>query len=630
MPLDIDNMLSEFEGKSKPALKKGLDLDSILSEFNAKDEKPADIKPSAVTQTLDGKVRPPISDMPGYQPENDTRAKLPAAPLLTSEGAYEHYKSGRALISEGVEDLGSGKPYKGMGKAALGALSVAAAPMSGIMEDTIAKPGNKIGPGFGDKANLVAGFAVPVVPGANAIVKAIPKNRSLSTLVENIGVENLPSVVKQLKENPRLAPADLSPRVLQDVQHLFANEGKQIDYLKNTSDARMASSKGVINSAYDIAGGVSQDLAAKIQTLADSAKKVGTDLINPAIKDAKPVNITNTLAEIDKVLKPGVTSVISGESSLPLTAVKKELAQIKAMLGSEKEMRTNAADLHKFQSGLRTTAESLMRSSTAADKEMGKSLMNVRNNLVKDIDAATDGKYKPALANYRDEMNIADAFRDGYDGLFSSSKKMENDPSFVRKWFDGLSEHEQQAAREGARAAINTEIGVARNPALAGERMARSDFNQEKLGILFGKEEAAKLLKTLNEERIIANTHNKIVEGSQTAMRTASKEQFAMPTATQVGANMLPVAVLEGANVLSGGIGGVGAAAYTGARIAAAGKDAVKAKLAREHQAQYAKYALPTEGPSRDELIRALESHIPGPKQSLLTRAQGLARLVAP
>jgi hypothetical protein len=624
MPLDIDNMLSEFEGKSKPALKKGLDLDSILSEFNAKDEKPADIKPAAVTQTLDGKVRPPISDMPGYQPENDTRAKLPTAPLLTSEGAYEHYKSGRALISEGVEDLGSGKPYKGMGKAALGALGVAAAPMSGIMEDTIAKPGNKIGPGFGDKANLVSGFAMPIVPGASAVVKAIPKNRSLSTLVENIGVENLPSVVKQLKENPRLAPADLSPRVLQDVQHLFANEGKQIDYLKNTSDARMASSKGVINSAYDTAGGVSVDLAKKIDDLAQASKEVGETKIQPTLATAKPVALENTLSALDNALKPGALKIGDAEH---LIDVKRQLEAIRKQLRTSKEY--DAKDLHRFQSRLRETADKLEASASGNDKAVGNALRNVRNNIVSDIDKSAPG-FKDALNSYRTEMHIADAFRDGYDGLFSSSKKMENDPSFVRKWFDGLSEHEQQAAREGARAAINTEIGVARNPALVGERMARSDFNQEKLGILFGKEEADKLIRTLNEERIIANTHNKIVEGSQTAMRTASKSQFAMPTATQVGANMLPVAVLEGANVLSGGIPMVGAAAYTGARIAAAGKDAVKAKLAREHNAQYAKYALPTEGPSRDELIRALESHIPGPKQSLLTKAQGIARLVAP
>ncbi len=623
-PLNLDDMLSDFEGRKSKPIAKGLDIDSILSEFNPVGAKPADIKPEAAKRVLDGKVRPPISDMPGYQPENDTRAKLPTAPLLTSEGAYEHYKSGRELVSEGVEDLQSGKPYRGLGKAALGGVSVLAAPVSGIMDDLIAKPGNKIGPGFGDKANLVAGMAVPIVPGAKQVVSMVPKNRALSTLVENIGQENLPTVVKAMKDNPRLTPADMSPRVLQDVQHLFANEGKQIDYLKQTSDARMASSKGVINSAYDTAGGVSVDLAKKIDDLAQASKEVGETKIQPTLANAKPVALENTLAALDNALKPGALKIGDAEH---LIDVKRQLEAIRKQLRTSKEY--DAKDLHRFQSRLRETADKLEASASGNDKAVGNALRNVRNNIVSDIDKSAPG-FKDALNSYRTEMHIADAFRDGYDGLFSSSKKMENDPSFIRKWFDGLTDHEKSAAREGARAAINTEIGVARNPALAGERMARSDFNQEKLAILFGKEEADKLIKTLNEEHIIANTHNKIVEGSQTAMRTASKEQFAMPTATQVGANMLPVAVLEGANVLSGGIGGVGAAAYTGARIAASAKDAVKAKLAREHNYQYAKYALPTEGPSRDELIRALESHIPGPKQSLLTKAQGLARFVAP
>jgi hypothetical protein len=78
--------------------------------------------------------------------------------------------------------------------------------------------------------------------------------------------------------------------------------------------------------------------------------------------------------------------------------------------------------------------------------------------------------------------------------------------------------------------------------------------------------------------------------------------------------------LLEGANILSSGVPGIGAAAYMGAKGVASVKDAVKMKLAREHNARYAQYALPTEGPSRDELIKALEAHIPGPKQSLLSR----------
>jgi hypothetical protein len=631
--LNLDDILSDFEGKPKSAPSKGLDIDSILSEF---DSKPADIKPKAAEKVLNngyGLGAPEDRFKPefGSKEVPKTRRTLPTTNI--EESIVDAFKSGRETFSEGLSDIGSNRPASGVGKVAMGALGTVVSPITGLIEGGVATPvadvtGSKR---IGDTAGLVVGSGLPVVKGAAAVSGALPKNKALSTLVENIGRENLPSVVAALKANPRLAPADLSPRVLQDTQHLFANEGPQIDYLAKASASRMASSKAAVNDAYDTSGGVSPDLAAKVQELANAARKVGTEAIQPAIKDAKPVDITSTLAEIDKVLKPGVTSVISGESSLPLTNVKKELAQIKAMLGNDKEMRTNAADLHKFQSGLRTTAESLMRSATAADKEMGKSLMNVRNNLVADIDAASGGKYKPALSSYRDEMHIADSFRDGYEGVFSSSKKMENDPSFTKKWFDGLTDAEKQAAIEGARARIATEIGTARNPALAGESFSRSDFNQEKLATLFGKEEAAKLIKTLQEERTIANTHNKIIEGSQTAMRTASKSQFALPTATEVMKSGPAVAAAEASSYFMGGIPGAGAALLGAAKAGAVAKDAIKMKLAREHNARYAQYALPTEGPSREALIAALEAQIPGPKPSLVTRgANALSRIVAP
>lgn len=630
--LNLDDILSDFESKSKP-VSKGLDIDAILSEF---DTKAADIKPEAAKKVLDnGYGLGPPEDR--FKPEfgskevPKTRRSLPTTNI--EESIVNSFKSGRETFSEGLSDIGSNKPASGVGKTVMGALGTVLSPVTGAIEGGVATPvaditGSKR---IGDAAGLVAGAGLPVTKATSAFVKSIPKNKALSTLVENIGRENLPQVVAAMKANPRLAPADLSPRVLQDAQHLFANEGPQIDYLAKTSASRMANSKNAVIDAYDTSGGVSPDLAAKVQSLAEAAKKVGSEKIQPAIKDAKPVDITSTLAEIDKVLKPGVTSVISGESSLPLTNVKKELAQIKAMLGNEKEMRTNADDLHRFQSGLRTTAESLMRSSTAADKEMGKSLMNVRNNLVADIDKATDGKYKPALSSYRDEMHIADSFRDGYEGVFSSSKKMENDPSFTKKWFEGLTDAEKEAAKEGARARIATEIGTARNPALAGESFSRSDFNQEKLATLFGKEEAAKLIKTLQEERTIANTHNKIVEGSQTAMRTASKSQFALPTKTEVMRSTPAVAAAEASSYFMGGMPGVGAGMLGAAKAGAMAKDAIKMKLAREHNARYAQYALPTEGPSRDALIAALESQIPGPKPSLVTRgANALSRIVAP
>lgn len=620
----IDNIISGFEGKSASKANTGaLDIDSLLSGFKTSEP---------VVQAVPKKIistdpKPPISGISKESSDelNQTRVskeggKNPRRMLPTTnilEKINENYEAGKDLLGEAVTDVQTGHPYKGLGKGALGILSIVTSPASGLAEGGVGTPvaditGNKA---IGDRASLVAGTAIPVVPGAGLVVKNLPKNKMFRQLVEDIGPENLSTVVQEMKSNPRLNPADLSPKVLQSTQELFAGGGP-VNYLKKTSDARMGAAKDAIDMAYDTSAGVSVDLAKKVQSLAEAAKKVGNDQINPVLASAKPVNLENTLNSLDNILKPGALKI--GDSE-PLIDIKRQLEAINKKLRTSKEYDAN--DLHKFQSKLRERADDLEASINGSDKAMGKALREVRNNIVSDIDKSASG-YKAALSAYRDEKNIADAFKEGYDGLFSSSKKMENTPSFVKKWFDGLSDAEKQAAREGARASIATEIGVARNPALAGERLSRSDFNQEKLRILFGEAEANKLIKALSDERIIANTHNKIVEGSQTAMRDASKSQWKAPDPTQVGQGLLMGAGIETANILAHGYPGVGGAMLGTAKLGGYGKDVIKNKIHAEKQAQYAKYALPTEGPSRDELIQALEDAIPKPKLSLMSRAR--------
>lgn len=637
--MDLDEILTQFGDKPSSKAKAAFDVDSVLSEFGGK-EKPVTLsgKPSVITVT----PKPPISGISKEASDelNQTRVekfgsenprfKLPTTSI--SESAYDADVAGKQLFNEGVADLSSGHPYKGIAKVAGGALSRAVSPLTGIIEGGVATPitditGNK---DIGDRAGFVAGSVIPIGRTGKAVNAARPTNKALSTLIENIGDENLPNIVSAMKANSRLAPADLSPRVLQDTQHLFANEGPQIDYLAKTSADRMATRKSAIEEAYDASAGVSPNLIQKVDNLAKAAKEIGTNQINPLVKAAKPVDVSKTLENLNNILKPGVMSKISEGSTLALPEVKQALTAAKSWLSNGKELRTGAEDLHDVQKALRRQGYSLTKSSNAGEREIGHALLKVRNDLVADIDKASPG-YSKALGNYRDEMHIADAFKEGHDKIFSSSKKIENDPSYVKKWFDGLSEHEKEAAKEGARAAIYTEMGVAKNPALAGESIARSDFNKAKMEILFGKEETETLLNKLAVERAIANTHNKIVEGSQTAMRTASKSQFALPTKTDAVRAMLPTAIAEGANAMVGGYPVIPTMALGGIKAGAMAKDAIKIKLAREHNAQYAKLALPTEGPSRDALIKSLEAAIPGPKRSLITRgATTLSRLVAP
>ena len=623
--MDLDSFISQIEGK--PAAKKasaGIDIDAILKDFDVKPEVP---KPAVKAVVNNGPPAPPISGVSkeasdelnatrvAKQGGENPRRKLPTTNII--EKIKENYEGGKKLLGEAATDAQTGHPYKAIGKGALGLLSIVASPASGLAEGGVGTPvaditGNK---SIGDRAAFVAGAAIPVAPGAGIVVKNLPKNKMLSQLVRDIEPQNLSTVVQEMKSNPRLTPADLSPKVLQSTQELFAGGGP-VNYLKTASDARMGSARDAIDAAYDTTAGVSVDLAKKMNDLAKAARKVGDDKINPLLKSAKPVDVSDTLFALDSVLKPGNLKI--GDSE-PLIEIKRQLEAISKRLRNSKEY--DAEDLSKFQSKLRERADDLEASANGSDRAMGKALRDVRNSLVSDIDKAAPG-YKEALNAYREEKHIANAFKEGYDGLFSSSKKMENTPSFIKQWFDGLSDAEKQAAKEGARASIATEIGVARNPALAGERLSRSDFNQEKLRILFGEAEANKLIKALEDERRIANTHNKIVEGSQTAMRDASKSEWKAPDKTQVGQGLLMGAGIETANILANGTPGVGGAMLGAAKAGGYAKDAIKNKIHAEKQAQYAKYALPTEGPSRDELIRALEAQIPKPKLSMLNKAR--------
>lgn len=565
-------------------------------------------------------------------------------PSNFGKSTSEAFSGGTSLATQGLEDISKGGPLdkiKGIGEVGLGSLAAATSPVSGALKTLVENPVTQItgNPKAGDIASLAAGAAIPIVPSARTISKLVPKNSALRTLVESIGPENIPSVVSQMKANPRLTPADLSPKVMQDTQHLFTVDGPHINRLAKTVDDRTVGAKGAVQDIYDTSAGPSVDLVQKINDLAKASKEVGAKEINPAIANAKPVNISDTLTAIDDVLKPGVLKV---GDSVPLTSVKKELQSIQKSLRTSKEY--NASDLHKFQAGLRRTASSLLKSSDGGDRELGNALMNVRNNLVSDIDKASPkikitengvekeiGSYKPALSKYRDELHIADAFKEGYQGIFSSSKSMENTPSFTKKWFDGLTDAEKQAAREGARASIATEIGVAKNPSLAGEALSRSEFNREKLRILFGEDEANTLITRLEHERKIADTNNKLIHGSQTAMRNASKEAFDLPTKSDPMA-LLPPAIVEGANLMATGLPGAGAGLYYGARGATKLKDMVRGKLQREKNAQYTKLALPNTPEERQALIDTLDRlSMPKPRQSILRRGAGaLAQVVKP
>ena len=639
---NIDDLISQFDNKS--VKKKDLDVDAILKQFDIKEDKPVTTPSGRIY--VSPAIAPPISgvskeqsDIINAQPSQlggaNPRSWVPNFDIPTRIG--ENFTSGRDLAGEGLTDLQTGHPYKGAGKTALGAFQMATSPISGIIQGGVSDPITDItgNPDIGERAGFVASSAIPVVPSSAAISKIAPTNKMFSKLVSDItnngeNPQALIDTVQAMRRNSRLSPVDLSPSVLQNTQELFANGGP-VNYLKNASTARMGGAKQAVETAYDTATGIPVDAVQKLKDLKKAASDVGSQQINPAIANSKPVDITPVLDHIDNIIKPGVNKVITSESTLPSTEINKQLIQIRSMLANAKEQRTDPQALHTFQSVLRQEADTLLNSSDGQARRMGNALMKVRNELVDSIDKASGGTYKPALSNFRDAKQIDDAFHHGYDSIFTNSKKLEGRPEFTKEWFNGLSEPEKAAAREGARLQLDTQINNFRFAARKGMEIPEVEFNRQKLEMLFGKDKTDKLIQALKDERAIADTHNKVIEGSQTQMRKENKATWKPPTPTEVGKGAGTIAAMEATNYFLGGVPSVGAALYGGAKIGAKTADVIKQKLYRNNQAAYAKYALPTQGPDREALIRALEAQIPGPKPSLLARGgNALSRIVAP
>lgn len=602
--------------------------------------------PEAPTSKVAAPVKPPISgvsseasDTINAQPakvggENPREQALIEGirnlPSNVGKSIAKDFKEGTEAIGEGVGETFAGKPASGVGKAGLGLLSTLVSPVTGASKELIAKPvteltGNKKA---GEIAELALTSGLPIVKAGKATIAALPKNRALSTLVESIGPENAGAVAKAMRENPRLTPADLSPKVKQDVQSLFVNDGPHINYLADRVAQRAEGAKGAVEGAMDASLGSTVNAVDKVNELKQNIRDVGSQKIQPAIDKAGPVDVAPVVKSIDDVLKPGINSVISNETQLASPEVNKQLELIRQYLTDDKSMRSDPAQLHQIQSALRSKAEAMLSSSSGQDRQIGNALMKVRNGIVDAIDSSTTGGYKKALSDYRDEFHVQDAFEHGHDAIITNSKAINNRPEFFKEWVKKASPEELDAAREGARIAIDTQINGFKHAARRGTDVGEVEFNRQRIEALFGKQEADKLFSTLKHEREIADTNNKIVQGSQTAMRNSSKAAFEMPTKGDVGRNLLPAAIVEGASILGSGTPGVGTAVYMGMKGATAAKDAIATKLAKEHNARYSNYAMPTEGAARDELIAALEAVANKPAKKSLVRK--LSSMVSP
>jgi hypothetical protein len=569
----------------------------------------------------------------------DIKNTITSLPTTFGSNVAQSYKGSIDLATGGIKDISNNLPVTGLAKLGLGTVGAIASPISGTIKTLVEDPITQLtgDPEVGSRAGLVAGSALPIGTIASKIKSTLPTNKAINNIVDAIGQENLPDVINKLESNPRLSVMDVSPTVRQMGQKLVVTEGPQQNQLTQFVQQRQATAKDAVTGAYNTAMGQPVSVVDRLNQIKQDAAAVGQQQIQPAIQGAKPVDLDDTIKYIDSKLKlPNVNtpinkSVLTPEFGdyLPNPASVNRLTNIRDLLTNDKIQRAGPSELHIIQSKLRSEGEKLLSSTDGGSKLLGNAIMNVRNKIVDAIDTASGGKYKPALKNFRDEMQIEDAFNRGTNIFRNRPTEFEDRPEFWQNWIANAQPKEIEAAQQGARIAADNQIRGFRS-IQKGSAVPEVEFNSDKMRALFGKQQSDELFRALNDERNIADTNNKLINNSQTAMRLKADTKVDLPVEKSIGLGAFLPAALEGITLGTTGLPTIGTS--IGVAALAGRKLAYKSSLALAKRTNTAQTNLLTAtGPDRQELIDALKKAVSPPKQSILQIGHNALRnVIAP
>lgn len=469
-------------------------------------------------------------------------------------------------------------------------------------------------------AGMVTTGELPRLGVAKVAEKVAPSTRAVNALVEAVGPENIPAAINRLQHNPRLTLADVSDPVRTMAQGLIdPAQPKAQNAIVDAVKARAATRLEATNTAFTKAMGPAPDVIKMVEGLKEKARAAGREAIQPALANAKAVDVTPVIVAIDKEVQPGIAAMKSG---LPLSPRQEELWRLRNQL-VDSETGDQAIDpkrLHEIQSRTGDLAYQYQKSPDGKTKNVGNGLRDVNEKLVDAIDEASGGAYRPARAKFKDAKDISEAFESGFDTLKNRSGlsgALEDSPQAFREWMKNASDEEVVARRLGTRADIDQKINSVKNGALKGETIAAIPYNQEKLRALFGDNEANRLIRVMKDSADEAATNAKLLVGAKTAETQAGQRALEVPKVEpfQLGSltqAMVPSALADIAAQYMGAAPFVTATGLVASGLTAGtikkGIQSLKATNALARNAEFAKRALAT-GSSRDETVRALLSH---------------------
>lgn len=445
-----------------------------------------------------------------YKPENMVQSIAMAIPEAVISSAAPGMVKGAAGMNP-VQSAAKSAPV--------------VAPMAGVGQGVTETTGDPL---IGAAASMAVPAAAATKPVSKMISNINPGNAARNQLADDIRLngEDIPAMQARMANNPRLTLMDVSPSAQRFAMGLANQPGKGSGILREAFDKRTGTSEGANRSAFDKTLGYSPDPVKLENTLVEMTKARAQAGFGQALGNARPVDVTPALAAIDNAIFPGANKLMTPAPGMPLNQSQQQLMAIRAKLTDGNSNLTDPQQLHQIQSEIGRTVRELQKSSNGGDRLMANELAKVRGALVEQIDVASGGKYKPAQKQFADDISVREAYHEGMD-IFRNARgkaSLETRPEALREAMKSMTPDELNAFRQGARVAVDNELGMVRNAARKGEAINEIPFNREKLELVMGKQEANKLTRLLQDESQIAKTNAMLYSGSQTHPRMMAQQ----------------------------------------------------------------------------------------------------------
>ncbi len=311
--------------------------------------------------------------------------------------------------------------------------------------------------------------------------------------------------------------ADVGPNFQQMAAGLVARPGEARGIVQGAVRAREAGANERILRALDDTLGPAP-VPSEIQASIGSRQSALSPQYREVLQNADPVDTSQIATYLDREAVS-----LRGDAQRGLMKIRKMLDRT----GTDR-LETNPAVLHETRKAVDGMLE------TATDSNARNALMTARQAIDDQLRAAVPG-IKKVDAQFQELASQKDAVQRGQQ-LLDSGRTAPRPAEISREVEEGALPKGEfigpsaapMRLREGARAEIDRIVGTNVNDRVALQRIIKGegDWNRARLGTLFGKDKADRILQVLDAERAFADTANFVTRNSATAARIEAANEL--------------------------------------------------------------------------------------------------------